>query len=372
MRQRRKTEQVAIGNVAIGGHNPIAVQTMAAVKTNDVDAVVAQAKAAFEAGCHIFRVSVFDKEDSECLGAIKKRIPMPLVADIHFRPSFAMKAIEEGVDKVRLNPGNIGGLEASKPVILAAKNKGIPIRLGVNSGSVERDLLEKYGAPTAEAMVESAMRHVEFCESLGFHDIVISIKSTDLQTTLENYRLLSKATEYPLHVGLTEAGMPGYGRVKSALGIGMLLLEGIGDTIRVSLTKGTEATACVEEVQAAYDILKATGVQMQGPEVIACPSCGRIAINLEEAVNAVLGEIKRLGVTEPIKISILGCAVNGPGEAREADVGVAGGSGEALIFSDGKIVKKVPEAQLVSALMDEVLSFIDRRKKKSSENGHND
>jgi (E)-4-hydroxy-3-methylbut-2-enyl-diphosphate synthase len=361
VRQRRKTEEVAIGNVMIGGHNPIAVQTMAAVKTNDVDAVVAQAKAAYEAGCHIFRVSVFDKEDAECLGAIKKRIPMPLVADIHFRPSFAMKALEEGVDKVRLNPGNIGGLEAAKPVILEAKKRGTPIRLGVNSGSVEKDLLQKYGYPSAEAMVESAMRHVEFCESLGFRDIVISIKSTDLQTTLENYRLLSKATEYPLHVGLTEAGMPGYGHVKSALGIGMLLLEGIGDTIRVSLTKGAQPNACVEEVRAAFDILKATGVQMDGPEVIACPSCGRIDIELEPAVAAVKAELQKRGIKDPIKISILGCAVNGPGEAREADVGVAGGKEEALIFRGGKITRKVPEAQLVSALLEEVETFIKEK-----------
>lgn len=362
MIQRRKTRVVRIGKVAIGGHHPIAVQSMTSVKTEEVDATLAQIRAMADAGAEIARVSVFDERDAAVLGEIKRRSPLPLVADIHFRASFALKAIEQGVDKIRLNPGNIGGYERARPVILAARERGIPIRIGVNSGSVEADLLDKYGYPTAEAMVESALRHVEWCESLDFHDIVVSIKSTDLRTNIEANRRFAVQTEYPLHVGLTEAGLPGYGHIKSALGIGVLLLEGIGDTIRVSLTKGSGAQDVVDEVRAAFDILKATGRRQTEPEIVACPSCGRIAIDLEAAVREVQAEIRRRGIAEPIKISVLGCAVNGPGEAREADVGVAGGRGEALLFRGGRIVKKVAEADLVPALMEQVELFLAERR----------
>jgi len=352
--QRKRTKEVRIGSVVIGGNNPIAVQSMCTVKTNNVEATVKEIHRMQDAGCEIARVSVFDKEDSEFLGEIRKRISIPLVADIHFRASFAMKAIEQGVDKVRLNPGNIGGLDRAKPVITKCKEKGIAIRIGVNSGSVERDLLEKYGYPTSEAMVESALRHVEFCESLGFKDIVVSLKSTDLRTTIDNYTLFSQRSDYPVHLGVTEAGLPGYGTLKSAIGIGSLLMGGIGDTIRVSLT-GDVAL----EVKAGFDILKATQARVREPELIACPTCGRIDIDLEKIVKEVEERIKDVKV--PMKISILGCAVNGPGEAREADIGVAGGKGEGLIFRNGEIVRKVSESALVDELEKEVRKYAQEK-----------
>lgn len=347
MPERRKTRQVRVGNVLVGGNAPIAVQSMTTTKTSDLEKTLHQLRRMQEAGCEIGRVAVFDEEDADCLAALVKSIDLPIVADIHFRKNFALKAIEANVAKVRLNPGNIGGYERAKEVILAAKNKGIPIRIGVNSGSVEKDLLEKYGYPSAEAMVESALRHVEWCEGLGFKDIVVSLKATDLPTMLENYRMFSKQSDIPLHLGVTEAGQPGYGTIKSAIGIGTLLLEGIGDTIRVSLTGDP-----VDEVIAAYDILKATGARVREPELIACPMCGRIAIDLEKIVAEVKEKTK--DIRAPLKISLLGCAVNGPGEAREADIGLAGGNGEGLIFKKGKIWKKVKESELVDELVKEV------------------
>lgn len=347
MIQRRRTREVAVGNVVVGGSNPIAVQSMCTTPTKDVEATVSEIIGAADAGCEIGRVSVFDEQDADALAAVRRRSPIPLVADIHFRASFALKALEAGIDKIRLNPGNIGGFARAKPIIEKARDRGVPMRIGVNSGSVERDLLEKYGYPSPQAMVESALRHVEFCESLGYHELIVSIKSSDVVTTVQNYRLFSKQSDYPLHIGVTEAGLPGYGTIKSAIGIGALLVDGIGDTIRVS-TIGHPRI----ETEAAWDILKATGARVREPEIIACPTCGRIAIDLEKAVREVKERIK--DVRTPMKISILGCAVNGPGEAREADIGVAGGNGEALIFKKGKVLRKVKEDQLVDELVKEI------------------
>lgn len=347
MIRRRKTREVAVGDVIVGGNHPVRVQSMCTTPTKDVEATVREIVEAAEEGCEIGRVSVFDEKDADALAAVRKRSPIPLVADIHFRASLALKVLEAGIDKIRLNPGNIGGFERARPVILEAARRGVPMRIGVNSGSVERDLLEKYGSPTPEAMVESALRHVEFCESLGYRRLIVSIKSSDVQTTIENYRLFSKQSDYPLHVGVTEAGMPGYGTIKAAIGIGVLLLEGIGDTIRVSTTGPPRI-----ETRSAWDILRAIGLRVDRPEIIACPECGRIAIDLEKAVREVKARIH--DIKTPMKISILGCAVNGPGEAREADIGVAGGKGEALIFKKGRILKKVKEADLVDELVKEI------------------
>lgn len=353
---RRRTRPVAIGNVLVGGTAPITVQSLTTTKTSDVAATVAQIREVEEAGCEIIRVAVFDINDAQALGAIKSQIKIPLVADIHFNYRFALVAIEQGVDKVRLNPGNVAGLsgkfekegrERVKEVALKALAKGIPMRVGVNSGSVEKDLLDKYGWPTAEALAESALRHCEFLESVGFKDIIVSVKATKIYEMVGAYRVFSKASEIPLHVGVTEAGLPGYGTIKSAIGIGQLLMDGIGDTIRVSLT-GPK----VEEVRAGYEILKATERRVLEPEIVACPECGRIAIDLKTVVNAVRDKIRDVKV--PITISILGCAVNGPGEAAEADIGVAGERGKGVIFRKGVEVRTVPEEQLVDALVEEV------------------
>lgn len=357
---RRRTREVRIGKVAVGGDAPISVQSLTTTKTSDVEATVKQILEVQEAGCEIIRVAVFDKGDAEALGAIRKRIGIPLVADIHFNHRFALTAIEQGVDKVRLNPGNVAGLAGSfdkegrervKEVALKAKAGGIPMRVGVNSGSIEKDLLEKYGWPTADALTESAIRHCEFLESAGFRDIVVSVKATKIHEMVDAYRKFSKATDIPLHLGVTEAGLPGYGTIKSAIGMGQLLMEGIGDTIRVSLT-GPK----VEEVRVGFDILKATERRVLGPEIVACPECGRIAIDLKGVVNRVRERIR--DVKAPITISILGCAVNGPGEAAESDIGVAGERGKGVIFRKGVEIRTVPEAQLVDALVEEVHKLV--------------
>jgi (E)-4-hydroxy-3-methylbut-2-enyl-diphosphate synthase len=356
MVERHKTREVRLGRWIIGGNNPIRVQSLTVSKTSDVAAALAEIKPLEEAGCEIVRVAVFDIADAQALGAIKKQMRVPLVADIHFNYKFALIALDQGVDKVRLNPGNIAGLSGTfnkegrarvREVALKAKNLGIPMRVGVNSGSVEKDLLEKHGYPTAAAMVESALRHCEFLESLGFRDIIVSIKASDTAKMIENYRRFAAQSDIPTHLGVTEAGPQPYGGIKSSIGIGALLLEGIGDTIRVSLT-GSK----VEEVQVAFDILKATGRRVTSPEIVACPECGRIAIDLKTVVGQVKERIK--DVTAPITISILGCAVNGPGEAREADIGVAGERGKGLIFRKGVEIRRVSEEQMVDALEEEV------------------
>jgi (E)-4-hydroxy-3-methylbut-2-enyl-diphosphate synthase len=348
---------VRCGQLAIGGSNPIWVQSLTTTKTSDLEPTRAEIRRMLDAGCEIVRVAVFDIADAQALGAVKKFLgDVPLVADIHFNYKFALEAIEQGVDKVRLNPGNVGGLagrfddlgkERVRIVAEAAKKKGICMRVGVNSGSVEKDLLEKYGWATSEAIVESGLRHCEWLEACGFRDVVVSLKSTNMEYVIDAYLRFAKQTDYPLHVGVTEAGLPGYGTIKSAIGIGRILLEGVGDTVRVSLT-GDKAL----EMEAAFDILKATGRRVREPEIVACPACGRIAIDLEKIVNEVKLRIRDVKV--PLRISILGCAVNGPGEAAEADVGVAGERGQGMIFKKGKLLRRVKEEEMVDELEKEV------------------
>lgn len=361
---RRKTREVRCGKLVIGGDHPIWVQSLTTSKTADLEAAKVEIRRMLNAGCEIVRVAVFDQADAQALGAVKRFLgEVPLVADIHFNYKFALEAIEQGVDKVRLNPGNVAGLsgrfdeagrERVRRVAQAAQRKGIAMRVGVNSGSVEKDLLEKYGWATSEALVESALRHCEWLEQCGFRDIVVSVKSTNMEYVIDATLRFARMTDYPLHVGVTEAGLPGYGTIKSAIGIGRILLEGVGDTIRVSLT-GDKAL----EIQAAYDILKATGRRVREPEIVACPACGRIAIDLERIVREVKERIRDVRV--PLRISILGCAVNGPGEAAEADIGVAGGRGEGMIFRKGKLLRRVKEAAMVEELEREIRALAAER-----------
>lgn len=345
--KRRKTRVVKIGNVLIGGDNPIAIQSMCNTKTSDVDATVKQILELEAAGCEIIRVAVPDMKAAEAIADIKKQIHIPLVADIHFDYRLALKAIESGVDKLRINPGNIGGEDRVKAVVEAAKAKKIPIRIGVNSGSLEKDILEKYGEVTPEGLVESALRHVRILEKLDFHDIVISIKASNVPFSLATYSLLSKEVDYPIHLGITESGTEWSGTIKSAVGIGAILAMGIGDTIRVSLTGST-----VEEVKVAKAILKDLGLRKFGIEFVSCPTCGRTSIDLIGLANKV--EEKCRNINKDIKVAVMGCAVNGPGEAREADIGIAGGNGYGLIFKKGEILKKLPENELLDALMEEI------------------
>ncbi len=354
---RRKTREVPCGKLVIGGNHPIRVQSLTTTKTSDLDATRSEIRRMLDAGCELIRVAVFDIADAQALGEVKKFVgDVPLISDIHFNFKFALQAIDQGVDKVRLNPGNIAGLsgtfdtvgrERVKRVAEKARDRGIPMRVGVNSGSVEKDLLEKYRWATSDALVESALRHCEFLESVGFRDIIVSIKSTNMESCIEAYEKFGEQTDYPLHLGITEAGLPGYGTIKSAIGIGTLLRQGIGDTIRISLTGDK-----VLEVEAGFDILKATGRRIREPEIIACPSCGRIAIDLEKVVNEVKDRVKDVSV--PMKISVLGCAVNGPGEAAEADVGIAGERGRGMLFRKGKFLRRVPEEEMVNELEKEV------------------
>jgi (E)-4-hydroxy-3-methylbut-2-enyl-diphosphate synthase len=373
MIQRHKTREVPCGKLVIGGQHPIWVQSLTTTETKNVEASKHEIRHMLDAGCEIVRVAVFDIGDAQALGAIRKFLPenVPLVSDIHFNYKFALEAIEQGVDKVRLNPGNVGGLagrfddvgkERVKIVAEAAQRKGLPMRVGVNSGSVEKDLLDKYGWATADAIVESGLRHCEWLEKCGFRNIVVSLKSTNMEYVIDAYLRFGRQTDYPLHVGVTEAGLPGYGTIKSAIGIGRILLEGLGDTIRVSLT-GDKAL----EMEAGFDILKATGRRVLAPEINACPECGRIAIDLKKIVNEVKERIK--DVKEPLKISILGCAVNGPGEAAEADIGVAGERGQGMIFKKGKLLRRVKESEMVAELEKEIRKLVDEiREERRKEN----
>ncbi len=345
--KRRKTRVVKIGNILIGGDNPIAIQSMCNTKTSDVDATVKQILELEDAGCEIIRVAVPDMKAAEAIAEIKKQIHIPLVADIHFDYRLALKAIESGVDKLRINPGNIGGEDRVKAVVEAAKAKGIPIRIGVNSGSLEKDILEKYGEVTPEGLVESALRHIRILEKLDFYDIVVSIKASNVPFSLATYSLLSKEVDYPIHLGITESGTEWSGTIKSAVGIGAILAMGIGDTIRVSLTGST-----VEEVKVAKAILKDLGLRKFGIEFVSCPTCGRTSIDLIGLGNKV--EERCRNINKDIKVAVMGCAVNGPGEAREADIGIAGGNGYGLIFKKGEIIKKLPENELLDALMEEI------------------
>ncbi|MBI5193183.1 MAG: flavodoxin-dependent (E)-4-hydroxy-3-methylbut-2-enyl-diphosphate synthase [Nitrospirae bacterium] len=350
---RKKTRQIRVGDVVIGGDAAVVVQSMTNTDTADVDATVAQIKRLEDAGCEIIRVAVPDKKAAEVLHNIKSSIKIPLIADIHFDYRLALTAIKKGVDGLRLNPGNIGDEGRIEQVVKAAKEKGIPIRIGVNAGSLEEDLREKYGHPTPEAMLESAARHINILERYGFYDIKVSLKASNVPTTLKAYRLFSERYDYPVHVGISEAGPMLSGTVKSAVGIGILLAEGIGDTLRVSLTADP-----VEEIRVAYEILKALNLRHRGINIISCPTCGRMEIDIEK----IAGEVeKRLShITIPLNVSILGCVVNGIGEGKESDVGIAGGKGVGLLFREGKVVRKLKESELVDALVQEVEDIVNK------------
>lgn len=338
---------VNVGGVKIGGDYPISIQSMTNTDTRNASETAAQINRLADAGCEIARVAVPDNEAAEAIKKIKENIGIPLVADIHFDYKLALKCIENGIDKVRINPGNIGSIDRVKAVADAAKAKGIPIRIGVNGGSLEKDLLEKYGGPTADALVESAMRHVEILDSVNFFDIVVSIKVSSVPVMIEAYRKFDKISDIPVHIGVTEAGTMRGGIIKSSIGLGTLISEGIGNTMRVSLTADP-----VEEIYAAKDILKALELRKSGAVLVSCPTCGRTKIDL----ISIAGEVeKRLqSIDKDIKVAVMGCAVNGPGEAREADIGIAGGDGEGLIFKKGEIVKKVPEDKIIEELMAEI------------------
>lgn len=347
---RKMTREVQVGNVKIGGGNPIIIQSMCNTDTRDVAATVKQILQMEEAGCELVRVAILDMEAANAVEEIKKHIHIPLVADIHFDYKLALRVMELGIDKVRINPGNIGEESRIRQVVEKAKKKDIPIRIGVNSGSLEKDLIEKYGGVTPQGLVESALRHVRILEKYDFHNIIVSIKASDVPFSLEAYSLLSQSIDYPIHVGITEAGTVYSGTIKSAVGIGAILAAGIGDTLRVSLTGDP-----IEEIRAAKEILKSLGLRKFGIELISCPTCGRTQIDLISIAN----EVERLcrEIDKNLKVAVMGCVVNGPGEAREADVGIAGGKGEGLLFKKGQIIKKVKEHELVSALMEEIERF---------------
>ncbi|HBM81209.1 MAG TPA: 4-hydroxy-3-methylbut-2-en-1-yl diphosphate synthase [Clostridiaceae bacterium] len=344
---RKITKKIKIGNIYIGGDSKITVQSMTNTDTKDVKATVKQIKELERAGCDIIRVAVPDMEAAKAVTAIKKNISIPLVADIHFDYRLAIAAIENGVDALRINPGNIGNADRVAQVVNAAKDKNIPIRIGVNSGSLEKDLLQKYGKVCAKALVESAQKHIDILEKLNFFNTVISIKSSDVPMMIESYRLISENTDYPLHLGVTEAGTIKMGTIKSAIGIGTLLAEGIGDTIRVSLTGDP-----ILEVNVGRQILKSLDILNEGIDIVSCPTCGRTKINIIKIAEETERRLK--GINKNIKVAIMGCVVNGPGEAKEADIGIAGGIGEGLIFKHGKIIKKVPEEKLVDELIEQI------------------
>lgn len=351
---REETRSVQVGNLTIGGNNHVVIQSMCNTKTKNVEATIKQINALEQAGCELVRVAVFDKEDAYAIKEIKKGIHIPLVADIHFDYRLALIAIESGIDKVRINPGNIGSIEKVKAVVDACKEKHIPIRIGVNGGSLEKEILEKYGEPTPEGMIESAMKHVKILEDLDFHDIVISLKSSNTMLTIKAYELASKTFPYPLHVGVTEAGTALGGTIKSALGIGTLLYEGIGNTIRVSLSDDP-----VEEIKVAKILLKELGLLKGVPTLVSCPTCGRIQYDLIPIAKEMEDFLKDIHLD--ITVAIMGCAVNGPGEARHADIGIAGGIGEGLLIKHGEIVKRVKQEDMVQTLKDEILKMVEEK-----------
>lgn len=351
---REETRSVQVGNLTIGGNNHVVIQSMCNTKTKNVEATIKQINTLEQAGCELVRVAVFDKEDAYAIKEIKKGIHIPLVADIHFDYRLALIAIESGIDKVRINPGNIGSTEKVKAVVDACKEKHIPIRIGVNGGSLEKEILEKYGEPTPEGMVESAMKHVKILEDLDFHDIVISLKSSNTMLTIKAYELASKTFPYPLHVGVTEAGTALGGTIKSSLGIGTLLYEGIGNTIRVSLSDDP-----VEEIKVAKTLLKELGLLKGVPTLVSCPTCGRIQYDLIPIAKEMEDFLKDIHLD--ITVAIMGCAVNGPGEARHADIGIAGGVGEGLLIKHGEIVKRVKQEDMVQTLKDEILKMVKEK-----------
>jgi (E)-4-hydroxy-3-methylbut-2-enyl-diphosphate synthase len=349
MIKRKKTKTIYVGNVAIGGENPVSVQSMTKTDTRDVDGTVKQILSLQSVGCEIVRLAVPDIDAAYAIGKIKSKIstldhPIPLIADIHFDWRLALESIKQGVDGLRLNPGNIGAQWKVKEVVSASKDKGIPIRIGVNAGSLEKDLLKKYGHPTPEALVESASRHIEILERLNFYNIKVSLKASNVIKTVEAYRIFSERFNYPLHIGISEAGPPFSGIIKSSVGLGILLSEGIGDTIRVSLTTNPE-----EEVRVAYEILKSLGIRKVSPEIISCPTCGRCNIDLKPLAQKVEDALK--DVKKPLTVAVMGCVVNGPGEAKEADFGIAGGKGMGIIFKKGEILKKTNEEELFEELI---------------------
>ncbi len=358
MFHRKETRPVKVGNLTIGGSNQVIIQSMTTTKTADVKATVAEIHRLEEAGCEMVRVTVNNNEAADAIKEIKRQIHIPLVADIHFDYRLALKAIENGIDKVRINPGNIGKRDRVEAVVKACKERGIPIRIGVNAGSLERHILEKYGYPTAQGMLESALHHIQILEDLDFHDIIVSMKASDVPLAIEAYRLAAETFNYPLHLGITESGTLFSGTIKSSAGLGTLLSMGIGNTIRVSLSADP-----VEEVKVARELLKTFQLISNAATLVSCPTCGRIDIDLISIANEVEEYLQT--VKAPIKVSVLGCAVNGPGEAREADIGIAGARGEGLLFRKGEVVRKVPEADLVTELKKE----IDRMAKHYQETG---
>ncbi|MBW8348124.1 flavodoxin-dependent (E)-4-hydroxy-3-methylbut-2-enyl-diphosphate synthase [Bacillus sp. IITD106] len=364
MTHRSKTRPVKVGNLTIGGSDQVIIQSMTTTKTHDVDATVREIERLEEAGCQIVRVACPDERAANAISEIKKRINIPLVVDIHFDYRLALKAIEGGADKIRINPGNIGKREKVEEVVKAAKAKGIPIRIGVNAGSLERHIVQKYGYPTADGMVESALHHIQILEDLDFHDIIVSMKASDVRLAIEAYEKASRAFDYPLHLGITESGTLFAGTVKSAAGLGAILSMGIGNTLRISLSADP-----VEEVKVARELLKSFGLISNAATLVSCPTCGRIEIDLIKIANEVEEYIQN--IKAPIKVSVLGCAVNGPGEAREADIGIAGARGEGLLFKKGKTVRKVPEATMVEELKKEIDLMAEEYFKKQEEEKQN-
>jgi len=349
---RRKTRQIKVGNVAVGDNAPIAVQSMTNTDTRDVAATVAQIGRLTEAGCEIIRVAVLDLEAAAAITQIREQISIPLIADIHFDARLAVASMEHGAQGIRINPGNLGGPDKLARVVAAAKQHRVSIRVGVNSGSVEKDILQKHGHPTPDALVESALRNVRLLEALDFHEIKISLKSSDAMTTVESYRRLASQCDYPLHLGVTEAGGLIAGTVKSSVALGILLNEGIGDTFRISLTRDP-----VEEIRVGFELLRSLHIRERGPELISCPTCGRCQVNLFGLAEQVERHIQNIDT--PLKIAVMGCVVNGPGEAKEADIGVAGGHGVGIIFKKGQLYKKVAEDKLLAVFLTEIDAMIE-------------
>lgn len=350
--KRNETRSFKVGNLTLGGNNDVIIQSMTNTKTKDIKATIRQIHELEQAGCQIVRMAVFDKEDAYAIQEIKKQVHVPLVADIHFNYKLALIAIESGIDKIRINPGNIGDIEKTKAVVKACKEKHIPIRIGVNSGSLEKDILEKYGKPTAQGMIESAQKHIDILESLDFHDYCISLKSSNTMLTIEAYTLASETFDCPLHLGVTEAGTKLGGTVKSALGIGTLLYNGIGNTIRVSLSDNP-----VEEIKVAKTLLKELDLITHVPTLVSCPTCGRIQYDLIPVAKEIEDFLNN--IQSDITVAIMGCAVNGPGEARNADIGIAGGVKEGLLFKKGKIICKVKQEDMVKTLKEEILKMVN-------------
>ena len=354
--ERIKTRKVMVGNVRIGGQNKVVIQSMCNTKTKDIESTVKQILDLEEAGCEIIRVACLDLEDAKAIKNIKEKIHIPIVADIHYDYKLALEAIKSGVDKIRINPGNIGSKERVKAVVDKCKEHHIPIRIGVNAGSLEKDLLEKYGKPTAKAMVESAKRHIDILEELDFKDYILSLKASNLDLCIEAYEEASKEFDCPLHLGITESGTEFSGTIKSSIGLGYMLRNGIGDTLRVSLSDDP-----VKEIKVAKEILKDCNLYKKSPTLVACPTCGRTRIDLIPIAKEVEEFLQK--IEDDITVAVMGCSVNGPGEAREADIGIAGGVKEGLIFKKGEIIKKVPQEKIVEVLKEEIIKMVEDRKK---------